>query len=195
MWGYYAKNGNYQGYNLGFDEKSLKNAFESELKDGNYPLCDNIIYKLDKQAGLIYEKMKELIDNYPDEDKCDYNKSDWVKHALGSELWNFIAEKKMFFKASGFATENEYRFVLKISDDIINDSDTILPFKKHFRVGSSGIITPYIEWKFENTVPFSEITLAPMMEIDSAKTSLSDFLNSNGYKNVDIITSSIQLRF
>ena len=98
----------------------------------------------------------------------------------------------MFFKHPAFKSEQEYRFILKIQNDSQSDSLAI-----KYRVGTSGIITPYVEWTFNNLKPMllKQITLSPMIEEELAKESFERFLRNDAFQNISIVPSSIKLRF
>lgn len=92
------------------------------------------------------------------------------------------------------------RFVLKVDNEFSLDKDSsdrkILSLD--FRIGASGIITPFIEWKFkldDKERLFKQITLAPMIESDLAEESFKRFLAATVRQNIKIKQSSINLRF
>ncbi len=117
-----------------------------------------------------------------------------------SDLYDYIHKQKLFFKNPAFSSEEEYRFVLKVDNEFSLDKDSsdrkILSLD--IRVGASGIITPFIEWKFkldDKERLFKQITLAPMIESDLAEESFKRFLAATVRQNIKIKQSSINLRF
>ena len=203
MWNYYVKDGAYRGYNLGLDGEMIKIWFKAFSKTNNkVQLVENeVIYDRRHQVDIIYKKLKELIDEFDkridllDEDGYDAPAID----AFQGDLLEYIDEQKLFFKNPAFKSEEEYRFVLKVHNDFnedIDENNNSLSVK--YRVGTSGIITPYIEWHFDvknKSDLLKQITLSPMMEPELAKESFKRFLADGVYRNIRIEQSSIKLRF
>lgn len=138
--------------------------------------------------SLIFSKLEALYTRW---DECE---GEAMLLNFQAELHGYLEEKKIFFKNPAFSSEQEYRFVLVVDKDF-KDNDELAV---NFRVGTSGIITPYIEWKYtlnEKEKLFKQITLAPMIEPDIAKESFQRFLASSVYQNIEIRQSSIQVRF
>ena len=192
MWNYYVKNGTYRGYNLGLDIEVIQNWF-SELGDEHVRLVHGkVIYNKQHQVKMLYEKLVELLNIYDRHIAQNPEGEDSFIDEYQDDLFAFINEKKLFFKHPAFAGEKEYRFILKVHTDFQLDN-----LKTEFRVGSSGIITPYIEWKFDKIKPIliKQITLSPMIEEELAKESFKRFLRHDVYRNISIVPSSIKLRF
>lgn len=192
MWNYYVKNGTYRGYNLGLDIEVIQDWF-SELRDDHVRLVHGkVIYNKQRQVKMIYEKLVELINVYDQHIAQNPESVDSFIDEYQDDLFTFINEKKLFFKHPAFASEKEYRFILKVHTDFNIDY-----LETKFRVGSSGIITPYIEWKFDNLKPIllKQITLSPMIEEELAKESFKRFLRHDVFQNISIVPSSIKLRF
>lgn len=205
MWNYYVKNGVFRGYNLGIDRDFIKNRF-SHLCHRNKQVDfieGKVFYDRNEQIEIIYNKLKELLNQYDERKK--QIKGDWEYHEMNSELFqeelfDFVSERKLFFKNPAFSSEEEYRFVLKVDNDFSFDEDSsgkrILSLD--FRVGASGIITPFIEWKFDlddKERLFKQITLAPMIESGLAEESFKRFLAASVRQNIDIKRSTINIRF
>lgn len=199
MWNYYVKNGVFRGYNLGIDRDFIKELF-SHLCYRNKQIDfieEKVVYNKNKQIEMIYNKLNELFNQYDDREKLI--KGDWEHHELNidtfkGELFDYVSELKLFFKTPALSSEEEYRFILKVDNDFEGDEDLSLKF----RVGESGIITPYIVWKYtlnEKKELFKQITLAPMIESNLAEESFKRFLTTTVYKNIRIKPSSIKLRF
>ena len=64
-------------------------------------------------------------------------------------------------------------------------------------MGTSGIVTPYIEWNFGDITPdlLKQMTLSPMMEPGLAESGLKRFLGDDVYRCIEIKLSRIKLRF
>lgn len=196
MWNYYVKNEVFRGYNLGLDIGVIHDWF-SELRNFHIRLVHGkVICNKRCQVEMIYKKLQELYIIYDKHKAKSYINSaieDPAEEEFRENLSVFINEKKLFFKHPSFASEKEYRFILKVHTDFRADGN----LKTKFRVGSSGIITPYIEWKFDNLKPMllKQITLSPMIEEELAKESFKRFLRDDVFQSISIVPSSIKLRF
>lgn len=196
MWNCYVKDGAYRGYNLGIDRNIITDWF-SQLADNRIKLVEGpIIYNHKKQVDAIYEKLKELFDQFDNMMEAIGEGDDSPAiEAYQDGLSEYIIKQKLFFKSPALSGEKEYRFVLKAHSGLENYACDGLELK--FRVGTSGIITPYIEWHFGNLKPeiLKQITLSPMIEPELAKASFKRFLANDVYQNIRIKPSSIKLRF
>ncbi|MCL2048857.1 MAG: DUF2971 domain-containing protein [Defluviitaleaceae bacterium] len=199
MWSYFVKNGVYQGYNLGIDLSMLKKKIGEICKPyrGISVLPDNCIeYEFNKQVDIIFNKLGEaMVGESRLLAKRRPNKDLIIYLILRRALFNALENYKLFFKNPAFENEKEYRVVLKVRNGSIEENDNL---KLNFRVGASGIITPFLEFSFDlndKQELFKQITLAPMIETELAKESFNMLLASNGYKNIEIKESSINLRF
>lgn len=196
MWNYYVKNGLYQGYNLGINRNYINEWF-SNYQNNHVEFIDGkVIYNENLQVKMIYEELKKLLTQYDEKEKTinDFQEQVILLDEFQGELYNYIHQQKIFFKNPAFSSEEEHRFVLKVGNDFTSDDDLSL----NFRVGISGIITPFIEWKFkldDKERLFKQITLAPMIESDLAEESFKRFLAATVQQNIKIKQSSINLRF
>ena len=203
MWNYYSKNGIYQGYNLGIDCDHLKDCLNLNNTNDQIKFIEGkVIYDKKIQVEMIYKKAIDLLTIY----KENANKTNDNFHEsmcfnyFRDEMFGYINKQKLFFKNPAFAGEEEYRFVLQVDNRFFEDKESPInkKFKLDFRVGASGIITPFIEWKFNLTDKenmFKQITLAPMIESTLAKESFNRFLISTVRTKINIKQSSIKLRF
>lgn len=192
MWSYYTKNGVYQGYNLGIHRAFFENCF------ANYPSqllslrSGEVVYEKKSQIEELYEKLEELYREFY------YGDEILGKCLFLANLRSYLQKQKFFFKNPAFSSEEEYRFILIVDEHFSDDTSISRDFKLDFRLGKSGIITPFIKWTFtldEKSELFSQITLAPMIEANLAEDSFKRFLASKVRKSVEIKQSSIQLRF
>lgn len=187
MWNYYVKNSVYKGYNLGINKDFMIRYFNRYKPD----YCNQIefihgkvIYNRVKQEKMLYCKINELLQSLDrKKEKVD-------------ELYDDIKQQQLFFKHPAFASEKEYRFILKVDNNFDFPKDTHLELD--FRIGLSGIITPYIKWHYSLNIKeqlFSQITLAPMIEPTLAMESFKRFLARTVKERITIKPSSIKLRF
>ena len=198
MWNYYVKNGMHRGYNLGIDFKVIKEWFLQHGGDNVKLVHGSVNYNKNQQIELLYKKVKELFEIYDRtvaQGHCEHGLEDSAAGAFQEDLSAYINEKKLFFKHPAFKSEREYRFILKVHSDFQGCSQPDA-LEMKYRVGTNGIITPYVEWTFANiNLLLKQITLSPMIEEELAKESFKMFLRNDGYKNISIVPSSIKLRF
>ena len=146
MWNYFIKNGVYQGYNLGIDLSFLTHKFKSICRNNNEIkiFSKEVIYNFEEQVNIIINKMDEII-----ADKDGRLSKVFVTDEMNLEskikfgIWEFIHEQKLFFKNAAFENEKEHRFVLRVDNEFSNRDNLSIKF----RVGESGVITPFVEWK------------------------------------------------
>lgn len=197
MWNYYVKEGAYHGYNLGLDQSVICEWF-SYLANNQIKLIDGaVIYSHKKQVEMIYSELQMLFYQF---DKIMHQSGEGNDNSSAIDdfqdgLLDYINKQKLFFKSPSFESEREYRFVLKVHDDFFNNVNNNL--KCNFRVGASGIITPYIEWCFGDLKAniLKQITLSSMMEPELARAGFKRFLADDVYRNIKIEPSRIKLRF
>lgn len=212
MWNYYVKNGVYHGYNLGIDCDYINQWFNNyHVRNNQVVLFSNkVIYNEKKQIEIIYKKIMEMLTKHSEREdeiaSSSIQKDDkFQMHVENNDefkgkLLDYFHFQKLFFKNPAFSSEHEYRFVLKVdnnfNEDLDSENNPIL--KIYFRIGTSGIITPFIEWKFDLNDKerlFKQITLAPMIEPSLAEESFKRFLAATVRQNIEIKKSSIKLRF
>jgi hypothetical protein len=204
MWNYYVKDGAYRGYNLGLDTDVISSFF-SNLSNPNIKLVSGaVIYDKANQIDKVYKKLRHLLSQFDSHIASLSEEEDDtpIIDNFQDNLSDYINEQKVFFKNPAFASEQEYRFVLKIHNDFSdysheNSSMNEPDLKVDFRIGASSIITPYVEWKFDHrkALLLKRITLSPMIEPGLAKESFKRFLAEDVYRNIDIKESAIKLRY
>ena len=160
----------------------------------------DVIYDKSDQVEICYDYLSNRISSIDLKANVDI---EMTMQELIGKLGVFIDEKKYFFKASAYKDEKEYRFV--IEDKTIIEKNQLVEnerasdglFIKEFRLGKSGIPTPYIAWDWGKYVPnlITQITLSPMMEYDLAKESLEQLFFECQHDGIEIIPSSIKARF
>ena len=212
LWSGFTKNGLKMGYAIGLDEEVLKRAIEP------YRDCDDEHCTFDMKIGPVEynecvqrERLNEAksvfdskMDSLTEDERSPFSATtkDYEYHlALSCELNNAMA----FMKRPSFRYENERRVVLEISSEFegcgspqsYNVHRGFCPFKLRYRVGATGIITPYFEWDFSAYAKqlIKEVHISPAMEADLAKRGMEQFLGSSGYEDVEVIPSAVRLRF
>ena len=197
MWNYYIKNNGYQGYNLGIDIGYVRRCFEKYKGKQVDFFCDEVVYDRKVQVEIIYKELMRILAEHGERKKgiIDHETHTIEFDTLMSDIYSLINKLKLFFKNPAFSSEEEYRFILAVENDFSESSDLAL----QFRVGKSGIITPFIEWNYTTHKKpeklFSQITLAPMIEPELAEESFKRLLGNTSLKKIPIKQSSIKLRF
>lgn len=191
MWNYYVKNGKYQGYNIGISLKKLQYYMENldlmncEFWQGKvmYSYSEQVEYLVDYIKKIDYElywcrkEAKTVNDDY----------------AMLLETQEKIIEKmeycRLFFKSEAFANEQEYRFVLRISEHL-NKTKALLP---GFTI-KEGVFTPYYDLEINENI-IENIMISPMLEKKLAKKGLKIFLKKQGMENINVNDSGILVRY
>lgn len=198
MWHYYTKGKNYQGYNIGFDEKKLvKDVVEKSSGGYNYTFKHfKIIYNEQNQIDMLEKFLREVdkeIVSMCENDKDEFEKYDGESYSkiVFSGMLDY-REYQLMFKHPAYVDEKEYRFVLSISDARIKDFSDII--NKDYFV-HNGITTPCCTLSFDRG-SINNITVSPTMEFNLVQYSTDMFLKENGYsKRIEIKQSEIPVRF
>lgn len=188
MWNYYVKDGNYQGYNIGFTVKQLLDCFLSiDEPDVFY---GRVIYDAREQINflkdLILDTNQELTERVE-----QYGKPEQFKDEAKNHLLSHLERCRLFFKNECFVNEEEYRFIIRLPDDYTT--------KENGRISTgfdtrNGIITPYCQIKINNNT-IDSITLSPMLDRELAEQGLKRCLSSAGYSKIPISLSKVPVRY
>ena len=199
MWNYYIRNSNYQGYNIGIRIYDFLKSFDNEsYSDKTSPIrffCGDVLYSQKKQEEEI-KNICNIIENLANSENKQSLKLEWGM----AYLWAYIESYGLFFKDKCFSDEKEYRIVIQFEEilagsDIFtffNNSDiTNIDFSFFER---NGILVPCLNVPIaKNAV--KKITMAPMLESKIASDGIKEYLTINKYKNVEVIQSSIPIRY
>ena len=202
MWNYYVHNGNYQGYNIGIKIYDFLKCFDcddDERPDGFIFSCGDVLYEPKKQEAEI-EALCNSIENEGTVEKISETEYRTVLTNGMLKLWFYILNFGLFFKDESFSDEKEYRIVIQYNelDGYSAPLATRLNSEKrnirYTFFERNGVIVPCLD------VPLSKeavkaIRLAPIMESYIASASMKEFLDSNGYSDVDVKQSTIPIRF
>lgn len=199
MWNYYVKNGQYQGYNIGFKIKSFLNTFDAPDEkhiDAISIYYGNVIYDKNKQFTEIDNLVNE-IEKYVSFD----NSTNSFYHAA-LKLRSYIDSFGLFFKNNKFKSEEEYRIILEIKDENIphNTDESKKYFgenNKHLHedfCAKNGLLVPFIEVSMPKD-SISRITISPITEYAIAKESIHELLKIKNFNNVKVYKSQIPIRF
>lgn len=174
MWNYYTKNGEHQGYALGF--KSLRVL--SRKKDSTVAvnlLCYRVDYYEEKLENYVRAYISSIRNN-PDMDIMNHG-FDLIKR--------YLILGSIMHKSSCFKHENEIRMVLLAGEEDKQE----LKFKT-----KNGILIPYLELFFDKS-SLKKITIGPLIEKDLASNNLVEFLQHKGYQDIEIQHSKVPIRY
>lgn len=170
LWYNYAKG---DGYNIGFSAEELLGKINHYLMDAGL-LHGLVVYSKQEQQTILENLLTEsfeLISEYREEQ---------VTSVLADHFFSMMASCAVFFKDAAFKSEEEYRIAVISRGEVDG--------KVKFRA-RNGVIIPYIEVLFEESLPISHITIGPKNNIDIAKSGIEHYVRSKGY-NLETISVS-----
>lgn len=217
LWKDYSGGGTGLGYAIGLDVDVLRDELGKISAHPSSPWivvpeCGSVLYDEAQQR----QRVERVVEDYENEIRACENAfgGDSVGRVMQSEgarfdLWHAIRRQALFMKSDAFSCEQEYRVSLSAAPSDGNYFDLSIrekgevcereeiPIELSYRVGASGVMTPYLEWDFSSCVdqPVREVRIAPSMEVDLVKRGMEKFLCHEGYGGVGVIPSSVQLRF
>lgn len=193
MWNYYVNNGNYQGYNVGFNLEKLLKSFDTDEPGKVDPfevLYGRVIYT-EKEYEKELTELLESIEKYYSLHGMDFARVN---------LLAYIDRCGPFFKHSKFEHEKEYRIAIEVDDDYLKKGGFSHCFGENnrkiaydFRT-KQGLIVPFLKITY-NEDAVSRIDISPMTEFEIAKESVREMLQVSGFKGVQIHKSNIPIRF
>lgn len=199
MWNYYVKNGQYQGYNIGFKIHNFLNTFDTpddKHIDALSVYYGNVIYDKNKQTLEIEHLINEI------ESFVSSSETNTTYYLAALMLRTYIDSAGLFFKNINFKSEEEYRIILEIDDKKVphNKSESEKYFgenNKNLREDfctKNGLVVPFIEVSIPKD-SISRITISPITEYAIAKESIHEVLKINGYDSVKVYKSQIPIRY
>jgi len=193
MWNYYVNNGNYQGYNIGFNIEKFLNTFdtaEPRTADPFVALYGQILYEEKEQFKEI-DRILQTIEN------------EYLSQGLEFarvNLFIYIDRYSPFFKNPKFAHEKEYRIVIEIGERHLKNhgfekcfGENNRKIKYDFRL-KQGVVVPFLNVSF-NEDAISRITVSPITEFEIAKDGIRELLRVYGFKGIKTYHSRIPIRF
>lgn len=175
MWNYYLKNGDYQGYNLGFKSPYSNCSLNDEvLIDRVWPF--EVCYS---DEGL-YEK---IVDAAVELNETGIDNPEFS--AKLNAICYYLVFTKLKHKAECFSHEEEIRLVLLAGEEE----------KKNIKYRiKNGILIPYLEIGFFHET-LKEITIGPLMEREIAEKNLKTYIKQKGYRDITIKSSKTPIRY
>lgn len=196
MWNYYASN---EGVNICFDfawnmfkgsnitEVNVRNELENNI----IMYRGLMIYNDDEKQKCVAELLSRLERIYLEvKDTLDENASH-IYYAF-KEAINYM---RCFFKNIHFISEEEYRVVLKIPEDVIRADCVGDEIKNRGFFKRGNVLIPYIDYNFSRQ-GIERITLNPYIkENDSMfELGIKDLLWINGLEKTKVVHSNIPIR-
>ena len=179
MWNYYTKEGNYEGYNIGFSFFNTQyEGVQNDLETNCHFRLYNVIYD-DKEKEQILTN--ELIWAYLQSRRFSDNVNE-IRHYLV----DFLKTLMLVFKSNYFRHEAEVRAIFSIPQSNRN-------YQVQYR-DKNGYIIPYIELGFSKK-NVTAITIGPLLNDSSAKNSVNNMMRDLNYPVFDIATSKVPIRY
>lgn len=189
MWNYYSKSSHYEGYCIGFSNKSFQEL--KTVRDGYDFEVYKVIYSAEEKEKLFDEFIIPFVSQYD-------GGTEWVKMRIEQQIREFLCEFQFLFKNEAFEHEKELRAILYIpknchQKNVSNGYVSNVQYR-----ASHGYIIPYVACTCpENSVV--SVKVAPLLERELAEKNLTEYLTHMGYDvGPDAITvdsSSIPIRF
>jgi hypothetical protein len=173
------------GYSIGFSVEDLKTVLPE------YSELLRVVYEPAIQEELVRHSLKQFlaiaetcVESYPDHMRLEDALTRWV-NVVSNSLGRLIAR----MKSDVFAEEHEWRAV------IIRFSFDTKPVQ--FRLAPSGIVVPYFPWRFrkQGIKPVRTLRHGPTVNPSLAIRSMGLLLHNLGYRDVNVGSSGIPLRF
>lgn len=214
MWNYYTKDVHNQGYSIGFNYKDLIISLLQQNEElhgckfscGRIDYCitdENYASKAYTQSMYAISSALETFRAFIVKEKPNYDK---FKNSEPIPYAKFFGNEPMFRQAPSldvlyfmkrpcFYTEDEFRIVIQVPDNIINYLEECGKYK--YRI-SNGMLVPYLELDFDIST-LSGITFSPTVKSDLAEKSINDYckfcnINTNNLSE-GIVKSEIPVRF
>lgn len=181
MWNYYVKNGQYQGYCLGFDRELIS---ESGSNKGYILQLRQVIYEDNIKTKIIKDLIKKLY---------EHREHDNALRQIESLLSIKLTQWQLVFKAECFKHEQEVRAVLTVPIKVPSEAEEVKEFTIEYR-SNNGYVIPYTTHSFNKSY-LENVTIGPLMEQEISKNTVCSLLDQRGYKDVRINNSEIPIRF
>ncbi len=200
MWKYYAKDGRYNGYNVGIFSIALIDEWIDRVT-GISVEEGAVLYKAEDKQALILETVEKLYEQW-----CTYKVSEAFNKKIALDFQSWVSIASLFFKDECFSSEEEYRYVAiapvdKLSTLTYEDDQGRVYNLYDFRI-VNGVFTPYIKlpfncWNIEECWVIDSIGISPSANFEQKKNGLEQFIKSLGYKlaHQNIFSSKIPLRY
>lgn len=197
MWNYYAQSA--EGVNISFDHswnmfdgsnRSEVNIGE-KLENGIIIYWGLVIYKNEEKKKCIIKLLNRLQEVY-DEAKDD------IKKYQGYILFAFkqaVNNMRCFFKNENFESENEYRIVLRIPEELLLRKECLGDIVEKGQFKRGNILIPYVDYKFRKS-SVKRIVINPYIKdkSDIFELGIKELLWMNQMEDIHIVHSDIPVR-
>ena len=180
MWNYYSKGSKYEGFNIGFRPKGIKESLIEFLEGREsriyvYP----VVYERSEQKRLIEKMLLKLKENY------DVNQESSIRYIISNRL----TEWSLVFKQECFQHEEEVRVIVDVAK---REKEIQVKYRTN-----AGYVVPYIELKLKKE-DVSYVGFGPLQCEEGQKKDqlqvMKEMLETNGY-SVIVNHSQIPVRF
>lgn len=191
MWNYYLKNGKYQGYNIGISLEKILDYIEILKLEKCEFWQSKVMYSLSEQVEYLIDYIRKIdYELYCCRKEAKISDDAYsMLIAAQEEIFEKIEFCRLFFKSEDFINEQEYRFVLRISEDM-KGSKVLSPGL----MIKEGVITPYYDLQINHNI-IRNITISPMLEEELAKKGLEILTGRLKIENITINKSQISIRY
>lgn len=181
MWNYYSKGNKYEGFNIGFYSKGMKDTLKHSLLSIEasvhiYP----VVYDKNKQKNLIERMLLKLKDFYSEENIPR------IRAIVSTRLleWGLV------FKKDYFQHEEEVRVIIDLAK---KENQIPIRYRIH-----AGYVIPYIEMKLDQD-DVSQVIFGPLQgdkeHFEQQKKIMEELLRSKGFAIARVGYSKIPIRY
>ncbi len=197
MWQYYADTAS--GVNVSFDVagnifpcKKLNYVNSMETLDNGIKMYRGIVlYKDNYKMECIKKLLDELYNVFKDfQNEIGIFKR-YILHAFRESVYNI----RCFFKNENFICEDEYRFVIKIPENLLRNAKECDSIYKTGVFQRGNILIPYVDYKFQKE-SIQSINMNPAIKEKNSifELGIRHLLWLKQLEKVDIFPSSIPIR-
>ena len=197
MWNYYATTA--AGVNVVFDfawnmfdgSEKTEVTIGEILSNGIMLFRGLIVYSIEDKKKCITELLDKLAQIF-EEARSDLDKyKNYILYAFKGAINNM----RCFFKNNSFESENEYRVVLKIPEDLLRKKTSIDSIKKKGVFKKGNILVPYVDYEFKPE-SIKKITTNTYDKGPNSmfELGIKNLLWMKGLENVKIVPSNIPIR-
>ena len=181
MWNYYSKGNKYEGFNIGFYSKAIKDSLEWSLASIEavahiYP----VVYDRNEQKRLIEGLLLKLREFYSEENIPR------IRAIISTRLLDWA----LVFKKDYFQHEEEVRIIVDLAK-----REQQIPVQHRI---TAGYIIPYIQLKLDQD-DVSLITFGPLQgdktQIQQQEKIMNDLLTAKGFSLAFVDHSKIPIRY
>ncbi len=197
MWNYYATTA--AGVNVVFDfawnifdgSEKTEATIGEKLSNDIMLFRGIIIYSIEDKEKCIAELLNRLSQIF-EEAKSDLDKyKSYILYAFKEAINNM----RCFFKNSSFDSENEYRVVLKIPEELLQKETDAEGIKRKGVFKKGNIFIPYVDYEFkQESIKYITINPYDREPRSMFKLGIENLLWMNGLGNVKIVPSNIPIR-